>query len=94
MGVCTLDNQSHHRIDIKYYPLEHFAFATLYFTGSDMFNRSMRLFARKKGFSLSDHGICPVERNGNGKIWSGSAIAMYSEVEIFDFLGLTYKAPE
>jgi hypothetical protein len=31
-----------------------FAFALLYFTGSDHFNRSMRLFASKKGYSLSD----------------------------------------
>lgn len=37
-----------------------------------MFNRSMRLFARKKGYSLSDHGLTRVERNGgNEKIWKG-----------------------
>jgi len=60
MGVCVFESQQHHRIDIKYYPIQQFAFATLYFTGSDMFNRSMRLFARKKGLSLSDHGITQV----------------------------------
>ena len=32
-------------------------YALLYFTGSDHFNRSMRHYAKKRGYSLSDHGI-------------------------------------
>ena len=80
MGVCLFEGETHHRIDIKYYPIEQFAFATLYFTGSDMFNRSMRLYARKKGYSLSDHGICEVDRNSKSeRIWKGSSIALYTE---------------
>jgi DNA polymerase lambda len=39
---------------VQTYPRSMFAFALLYFTGSDHFNRSMRLFASKKGYSLSD----------------------------------------
>jgi hypothetical protein len=57
MGVCKLPNQAkaiHRRIDIKIYPHELLPFAMLYFTGSDHFNRSMRLYAKKRGFSLSD----------------------------------------
>ena len=61
----------HHRIDIKYYPLDQYAYATLYFTGSDMFNRSMRLYARKLGYSLSDRGMCPVDRTTNSKVKIG-----------------------
>lgn len=38
MGVCQLDG-IHHRIDLKLYPVEQYAFALLYFTGSDLFNR-------------------------------------------------------
>lgn len=45
MGICHLEDALHHRIDIKYYPREEFAFAVLYFTGSDVFNRKMRLEA-------------------------------------------------
>lgn len=32
-------------------------FALLSFTGSDYFNRSMRHYAKRKGLSLSDHGV-------------------------------------
>ena len=45
MGICQFKDQLHHRIGIKYYPRDEFAFAVLYFTGSDAFNRRMRLWA-------------------------------------------------
>ena len=64
MGVCQLDDPTHHRIDIKHYPIEQYAFALMYFTGSDLFNRQMRMVAHNKGLMLSDHGLKPKERNG------------------------------
>jgi DNA polymerase lambda len=64
MGVCQL-NSPHHRIDIKYYPIEQYPYALLYFTGSDMFNRSMRLYASKLGIQLNDHGATAKRRNPN-----------------------------
>ena len=52
MGVCKAPKDTYfRRIDIKVYPKEQYGFALLYFTGSDYFNRSMRLFAEKKGYS-------------------------------------------
>lgn len=63
MGVCKLPESKyklHRRIDIKVYPKDQYGFALLYFTGSDYFNRSMRLFAEQKGYTLSDHGLAPV----------------------------------
>ena len=71
MGVIKLPETAdsgkryHRRIDIKVYPPEQYAFALLYFTGSDHFNRSMRYYAKKlgwegnrrQGYSLSDKGI-------------------------------------
>ena len=62
MGICVFQDKLHHRIDIKYYPRDEFAFALLYFTGSDHFNRSMRLFARRKGIMLSDKGFKQIEK--------------------------------
>ena len=62
MGVCKVRDQKNalaRRIDIKVYPKEQYGYAILYFTGSDYFNRSMRLFADKKGYTLSDHGMVP-----------------------------------
>jgi DNA polymerase/3'-5' exonuclease PolX len=95
MGVCVFQSSVHHRIDIKYYPYYQFPFAVLYFTGSEVFNRSMRLYARKLGYSLSDHGLAVVERNaGNEKIWRGGEVGVGNEEEIFGFLGLGYRRPE
>jgi DNA polymerase lambda len=43
MGVCKAPKDScFRRIDIKVYPKGQYGFALLYFTGSDIFNRSMR----------------------------------------------------
>jgi DNA polymerase lambda len=69
---------------MKYYPREQFGFAVLYFTGSDHFNRSMRLYAGKKGFTLSDHGLFPVLRAlKNQKVWKGDLIPCLTEEEVF-----------
>jgi DNA polymerase lambda len=75
------------------YPRREFAFAVLYFTGSDHFNRSMRLFAQKKGFTLSDHGLAPALRESRTKFFSGAIIPCDSEEAIFAALGLRYVAP-
>lgn len=40
---------THRRIDIKSYPATSYPFAILYFTGSDHFNRSMRLYSKQIG---------------------------------------------
>ena len=83
MGVCKLQNQKfkiHRRIDIKVYPKDQFGFALLYFTGSDYFNRSMRLFAEKKGFTLSDHGLAPVTKSASKqRIGKGLSIPCMTE---------------
>ncbi|CAK9102937.1 DNA polymerase lambda, partial [Durusdinium trenchii] len=60
----------------------------------------MRLFARRCGFSLSDHGICEATHaraRGRGpRLWTGPPIAQHrfqTEKDIFDFLGLSYREP-
>lgn len=89
MGVC-LHRGVHRRLDIKYYPLEQYAYALLYFTGSDYFNRSMRLHAKKEGYTLSDHSLVPIGGAKKGQ----DNIFCFSEKDIFDFLGLDYVKPE
>lgn len=61
-GVCKLPESLHRRLDIKIYPRQYYAWALVHFTGSANFNRSMRLFAKKKGYRLSDEGIFPAIR--------------------------------
>ena len=66
----------------------------LYFTGSAYFNRSLRLYSRKLGYSLSDHGLVSVKRLKNEKLDSGVEIKCESEQDIFKALGIDYISPE
>eukprot|EP01129_Flabellula_baltica_P000830 TRINITY_DN10776_c0_g1_i1.p1 TRINITY_DN10776_c0_g1~~TRINITY_DN10776_c0_g1_i1.p1 ORF type:complete len:479 (+),score=110.14 TRINITY_DN10776_c0_g1_i1:464-1900(+) len=93
MGVAILPNQPnalHRRIDIKIYPKEEWACALFYFTGSGHFNRSVRLWARKQGMSLSEHALVP-RYNDDDK---GDPIPLKNEKDIFIALGLDYKTPQ
>lgn len=83
----------HRRLDIKVYPRRCFGFALLYFTGSDHFNRSMRLFANKKGWSLSDRALKPLTRVNGKKVARGESVVCTSEVDVFIALGVDYKDP-
>eukprot|EP01039_Chlorochromonas_danica_P010650 gene10650-11809_t len=96
MGVCQLNSGSaHRRIDIKIYPRSMLPFAILYFTGSDHFNRSMRLFAKRRGFQLTDRHLLYREkiRRFPYPYTIGQHFNCASEEEIFEVLGLPYKAP-
>lgn len=53
MGICKHLGK-HRRIDIKVYKKEQFPFAILYFTGSGIFNKTMRQKAKDMGFKLND----------------------------------------
>ncbi|KAL8776068.1 MAG: hypothetical protein Q9194_003387, partial [Teloschistes cf. exilis] len=55
------------RIDFLLVPYEERGAALIYFTGNDIFNRSIRLLARKKGMRLNQHGLWrDVLRDGGG----------------------------
>ena len=73
--------------------MDFYAFAILYFTGSDAFNRSMRLFARQKGLSMSDKGFVSID-DKDKPIGRFSKVKCHTEEEIFKYLGLDYKSPE
>ena len=94
MGVCQLDEKHpNRRIDIKAYPKDQYGFALLYFTGSGNFNRSMRLFAQKKGYSLSDYGLTPVLRVKGETVAEFESIPCPTEEDVFKALNLPFKAP-
>ena len=92
-GGAPAHRHRHRRIDIKVYPKAMYPFALLYFTGSDYFNRSMRLYCHKKGLSLSDKGLVPVVRVRRDVVHEAPSIPCESEEEIFAAIGLEYKAP-
>ena len=51
------DNRIARRIDFLYAPLDEYAFALLYFTGSKIFNTVMRQKALDQGYTFNEHGI-------------------------------------
>ena len=53
----------------------------------------MRLFAEKKGYTLSDHGLKPTAKVKSAKISKGMTVPCQTEEEVFKALGLPYKAP-
>lgn len=53
----------------------------------------MRLFADKKGFTLSDHGLIPTGKAAGSKVSKGIGVPCQTEEEVFKALGLPYKAP-
>lgn len=98
MGVAALqqplraDDQAppvHRRIDIKVYETDAFPTALLYFTGSDKFNRSMRLWAKRKGYALQDKGLFRDRSEA-----AASRVRVRDEKDIFDALQLDYVAPK
>jgi hypothetical protein len=105
MGVCRLPNAPlapHRRIDIKVYPQEQLPFALLYFTGSDLFNRSMRLYAKKIrnkeapiGYTLSDKGLFPKSHHTRkGECVNGPPIrGLLTERAVLEYLGLAWREP-
>ncbi|XP_062502642.1 DNA polymerase lambda-like [Corticium candelabrum] len=96
LGVCRLAGKAHkyRRLDIIVVPYCEWACSLLYFTGSAYFNRSMRLFAQKKGMQLSQHGLYTgVLRNGKEIIHNGISLPCFSERDVFEHLGLNYLKP-
>jgi len=92
------------RVDIKFYPYREKAFCKLYFTGSGIFNRSMRLWATKScKMTLNDHGLFRLNVSSHHQYYKmkrdvkrqsrGERIDCKTERDIFEALMLEYRAP-
>lgn len=83
MGIARLPGGgAPRRVDILLTPAAEYAFAILYFTGSQDFNVAMRKRALERGVSLNEHGFTP-----------RPARAFATEKDIFDFLEMPYVPP-
>ena len=74
------------RLDLLITPEKEYAYAELYFTGSDSFNVAFRKYALSKGYTLNEHIMKP-------KTDAKEVPELKAEKDIFDFLGLEYKEP-
>jgi NAD-dependent DNA ligase len=78
------------RIDFLFTPLNEYAFAILYFTGSKTFNTLMRQEAINQGYTFNEHGIYSLTKGVKGPKIQES---FPTEKSIFDFLQLVYVEP-
>ncbi|CAJ1953327.1 unnamed protein product [Sphenostylis stenocarpa] len=95
-GFCTYPGRElRHRIDLKVYPRDIYAFGLIAWTGNDVLNRRLRLVAESKGFRLDDTGLFPATHGSGSKRGAkGSASLKFdTEKEVFDFLDFPWLEP-
>jgi DNA polymerase/3'-5' exonuclease PolX len=87
MAIAALPGKKARRLDLLVSPPEEFAFAMLYFTGSDGFNIAMRARAVSRGLTLNEHGIAFIKSGKNIR-------GVRTERDIFTILKMVWKEPE
>ena len=85
MGVCRL-NKSYpiRRLDIRYVGQESYYTALLHATGSDSFNKKMRMVALSMGYSLNEYRLLDENKK---------QFTINSEKDIFNCLNMEYVQP-
>lgn len=84
------------RIDLLLVPETEFGAALIYFTGNDIFNRSLRLLASRKGMRLNQRGLYKDVLRGpyREKLTQGELLEGRSERRIFQILGVRWREPD
>lgn len=87
MAISRMYQGKPRRLDLLMTPDEEYAYAILYFTGSNIFNVAFRQYALDKGYTLNEHTLTPIR--------PGVATVPYmkTEKDIFKFIGLRYIEP-
>ena len=84
------------RIDFLLVPWDEIGAALIYFTGNDIFNRSIRLLASKKGMRLNQRGLWKdvIRGRNRERITQGSLVEGKDEKKIFELLGVPWRPPQ
>ncbi|KAJ5091854.1 hypothetical protein NUU61_006724 [Penicillium alfredii] len=84
------------RIDLLFVPGAEIGAALIYFTGNDIFNRSMRLLASKKHMCLNQKGLYAdvLRTTQRIKLNPGRLLEGRDERRIFTLLGVPWRPPE
>ncbi|KAK9277293.1 hypothetical protein L1049_006833 [Liquidambar formosana] len=95
-GLCTYPGRElRHRIDLKVFSRNIYAFGLVHWTGNDVLNRRLRLLAESKGYRLDDVGLFPATQSSGGKrgTRASTSLSLKTEKEVFDFLGYPWLEP-
>ncbi|CAG8611266.1 6496_t:CDS:10, partial [Scutellospora calospora] len=91
-AICRLPGGKHHQIDFFVVSYNELGAALIAYTGNEVFNRSLRLLAKKQKMNLNHHGLYKnVSRDGITKLNKGVLVAQRTEKEIFDALGVSWR---
>jgi DNA polymerase IV len=92
---CLPSSTIWRRLDLLLVPEEEMGAALIYFTGNDIFNRSIRLLASKKGMRLNQKGLYKdiVKGRNREKLNEGTLVEGRSEKKIFEILGVPWRPP-
>ena len=84
------------RIDFLFVPWNEIGAALIYFTGNDIFNRSIRLLASKKGMRLNQKGLWKdvIRGKNRERMTQGTLVEGKDEKRIFEHLGVPWRPPE
>jgi DNA polymerase IV len=100
-GCCVLpslpvEQRVWRRIDFHLAPASELGAALIYFTGNEIFNRSIRLLASKRGMRLNQRGLYRDVMRGPGrvKLNEGELVEGADERKIFAALGVPWRGPE
>lgn len=76
-------------------PETEYGAALLYFTGNDIFNRSIRLLASKRKMRLNQCGLYKnvIRGDNREKLTQGQLVEGKSEKRIFEILGVQWREP-
>jgi hypothetical protein len=103
MGLCRMagPDRTNRRIDIRLMPMNSFATALLYFTGSKNMNTDMRNRALARDMTLNEYGLykfakdpqgCLI-KDAKGKNIKGEQILTPTEADVFKQVGMKYLDP-
>ncbi|KAJ4353257.1 uncharacterized protein N0V89_004984 [Didymosphaeria variabile] len=92
---CLPSSATWRRLDLLLVPEEEMGAALLYFTGNDIFNRSIRLLASKKGMRLNQRGLYKdvIRGKNREKLNEGTLLEGKEERRIFEILGVPWREP-
>ena len=98
-GCCVLPGAEKpiwRRIDLLMVPETELGAALIYFTGDDIFNRSIKLLSSRKGWRLNQRGLFKDAMRGPGRVKmnEGELIEGADEKKIFEILGVPWRWPE
>lgn len=84
------------RIDLLLVPSDEIGAALIYFTGNDIFNRSLRLLASTKAMRLNQRGLYKdvIRGKDREKFSEGTLVEGKDEKKIFEALGVPWRPPE